>query len=111
MYRIAALFLFALLLSGPAPAGSMVIPTFDPAEFIHWGPSEQVVEVEFNGTIAEVADWNGDGVKDLLTGVWALTGDGGEVYFYPNIGTDTDPVFDERIRLAADGVPITVPPG
>jgi len=106
MYRLAALICFTLLPAPAALAGTAVIPEFAPAEFIHWGPGEKVVEDEFNGTIAEVADWDGDGVKDLLTGVYQ----NGAVYFYPNTGTNTNPQFDERFRLAADTGPITIPP-
>jgi len=108
MHRPAALLCLALFISAPALAGAMVIPTFAPAELIHWGPEQNVVENEYNGTIAEVGDWNGDGVKDLFVGVWGDSG--GEVYWYPNTGTNAEPVFEERIRIGADGTPITVPP-
>lgn len=107
MNRIAVLFTIIFVLSGVTPAGADVVPTLSTADFIHWGPEQRVVEVEFNGPMANVGDWNGDGVKDLLVGVYQ----DGAVYYYPNSGTNTDPVFDERLQLYADGNKISVPYG
>ena len=50
-------------------------------------------------------DWNGDGKKDLLVGQFQY----GLIRFYPNIGTDTQPLFDGYEFLTADGEIITLP--
>ncbi len=52
----------------------------------------------------EVADWNADGKKDLLVGVYY----NGNIWLYLNQGTDEEPVFTEGTLLEADGVPIRV---
>jgi hypothetical protein len=94
-------------MAGMFPAAAATVPDIAPAELIHWGPSQQVIEVEFNGTMAHVADWDDDGVKDLLVGVYQE----GAIYFYHNSGTNAAPVFEEREKVQADGVPINVPYG
>jgi len=51
-----------------------------------------------------VADWNGDGLPDLLVG-----GARGGVLFYPNLGSRTRPEFRHaRILFTADGKPLDV---
>ncbi len=75
-----------------------------------------------------VADWNGDGLPDLLVGgrdIWSdyfpylparkivtgRTGFGqihGELFFLPNRGTKTSPRFPEAEPLRLDGQPLTV---
>jgi len=52
-----------------------------------------------------VADWNGDGRKDLIVGSDHENG----VYLYINEGSDDDPVFSAGTRMTADGIDITVP--
>lgn len=37
-----------------------------------------------------MADWDGDGKQDLITGQYAL----GNIRFYPNVGTDSQPQFN-----------------
>ena len=51
-----------------------------------------------------VADWNGDGKKDLLVGYFYQ----GWIYLYINSGTDDNPVFASEEILNADGSPISV---
>ena len=52
-----------------------------------------------------VADWNGDGKKDLIVGSDWENG----VYLYINEGSDDEPVFSSCIRMKADGRYISVP--
>ncbi len=54
-----------------------------------------------------MADWDGDGRKDLICGQFEL----GKIRFYRNIGEDTAPVFNGYVFLRADGVEITLPYG
>ena len=53
-----------------------------------------------------VADWNGDGKKDLIVGYFYE----GWIYVYLNEGTNSQPVFirGNEILLQADGVVISV---
>ncbi len=51
----------------------------------------------------EVADMNGDGMKDLLVGDHY-----GGVYYYENSGSDADPAFSESVVLKTEQYPINV---
>jgi len=72
------------------------------------------VPVEANGSPINVGvggnaspfmvDWNGDGAQDLLLGQYNL----GKIRFYPNIGTNYDPVFGDFTYLQADGADISL---
>lgn len=59
-----------------------------------------VIDVGYNSQPA-VVDWNGDGMKDLLLG-----NETGYVQFYPNIGTDTWPMFQLYENVNAGGTAI-----
>lgn len=52
-----------------------------------------------------VMDLDGDGNKDLLTG-----NTDGHLLFYPNIGTDAEPAFDQYSLVTADGADIELSP-
>ena len=52
-----------------------------------------------------VADWNGDGRKDLLVGYQAA----GKIALYLNTGSDANPVFTTSVNLQAGGVAISLP--
>lgn len=54
-----------------------------------------------------VADWDGDGLKDLIVGIF----DNGNIRLYLNCGTNADPQFDGYTNLEADGTVITLPYG
>jgi hypothetical protein len=54
----------------------------------------------------DVADLNGDGRKDLISGNTA-----GELLFYANVATDEEPAFSEPAYVESDGVPIDLPGG
>jgi FG-GAP-like repeat len=52
----------------------------------------------------EVADWNGDGLPDILVG-----GERGGIIWYPNRGTRTHPAFPyPKLMFTADGKPLDV---
>ncbi len=46
-----------------------------------------------------VADWDGDGLKDLILGQFSY----GYIRFYKNEGTNASPVFNSFSYLYADG--------
>lgn len=50
-----------------------------------------------------VCDWNEDGKKDLIAGVFF----GGRIRFYENVGTDDNPQLKPYINMKAGGVPIS----
>ncbi len=52
-------------------------------------------------------DWNGDGRKDLICGQF----DDGMIRFYPNVGTNSVPVFDEFLFLMDGTELLTLPYG
>jgi hypothetical protein len=59
--------------------------------------------------VPTVADWNGDGKKDLIVG--SFTGDPGNVRLYTNIGTDAEPKFGKVTFMEANGQPIKLTGG
>lgn len=67
--------------------------------------------IQANGDTLEVAlisdpfmvDWDGDGLNDLIIGQFIS----GKVLFYPNSGSNNDPVFTTGTFLQADGSDIT----
>jgi hypothetical protein len=54
-----------------------------------------------------VADWNGDGKKDLLVGYQTLS----KVALYTNSGTDAQPIFMNVNNVQAGGADIQLPSG
>ncbi len=54
-----------------------------------------------------LADWNGDGLQDLLAGQF----EDGRIRFYPNTGTAGEPVFDDFQYLRDGGGILSVPYG
>ena len=96
----------AVILLGTAlslPSLTAITPTFEPADFIYWG-SGQIIMTDNNGVIPNVGDWDHDGDKDILVGTYYY----GNVYYYPNTGTNENPIFLTRSQLLADGSPISV---
>lgn len=101
-----------LLLPGPVRAqahSTQRMPGMMP-DRIGFGPGRYVLADDLpmltdnNYSIPHVCDWNGDGKKDLMVGVFFE----GNVYLFLNQGTDESPVFGEGTLLAADGEPISV---
>jgi len=54
-----------------------------------------------------VADWNGDGRKDLIVGYQSVS----KIALYLNSGTDANPVFTSHTNIQAGGVDIVHPCG
>jgi hypothetical protein len=59
--------------------------------------------------VPTVADWNGDGKKDLIVG--SFTGEPGNIRLYINVGTDAGPKFGKPTFLEANGQPIKLTGG
>jgi len=77
------------------------IPVFLPGTQVYAGSSP--IDVTWYGSPVYY-DWDGDGVKDLVTGQYSS----GNVRFYKNIGTNTNPQFGASFQyLYADGSLIT----
>jgi len=67
----------------------------------------QDIDIGIGHLVPCVADWNGDGRKDLLLGQFME----GRIRFYPNTGTDAQPAFRAFELLAAGGAPIRLDAG
>ena len=70
-----------------------------------WGENGPIA-VDYYGS-PSVADWNGDGLKDLFFGEF----NDGRVSFYPNQGTNDSPVFTYSTYMMAADTILTVPYG
>jgi len=97
------IFTLVLLTALALPAGAIITPTFAPAQSIYWG-SGQIINLGNNGVIPNVGDWDCDGIKDLMVGVYQQ----GNIYYYHNTGTNANPVFPSREMLSAGGSTIAV---
>ena len=51
-----------------------------------------------------VVDWNNDGKKDIVVGVYTYTND---IWLYLNTGTNEAPVFNGSVNIEDNGVPIS----
>jgi len=78
------------------------MPNFAPGQYILSNDKPMLGDNVYSDPC--VADFNNDGKKDLLVGVFY----DGYIYLFLNEGTDADPVFGEGTLLEADGVPISV---
>lgn len=52
-----------------------------------------------------VVDWDGDGLKDLIVGQYYDQNydNHGKIRYYPNSGTNSDPIFEAWAYIEADG--------
>ncbi len=103
MKHVLCVLTILLLLALALPAGAIVTPTFSPAQSIYWGSGQQI-NVGNNGVVPNVGDWDMDGIKDLMVGIYQS----GNIYYYHNTGTNANPVFPAREFLTAGGSVISV---
>lgn len=57
------------------------------------------------------ADWDGDGDLDMLVGLYMVGKSdetAGEVHFLENIGSDSDPQYENRGAIESSGFTLTV---
>lgn len=81
-----------------------VPPSYGAPSFIQ--ASGVNIDVGYYGSPC-IADWDGDGLKDLILGQF----DYGKIRFYPNSGTNSAPVFTAFSFLQAGGADISLPYG
>lgn len=74
-------------------------PMLQPAQFVNTSASP--IDLG-DHAIPWVTDWNGDGHKDLIVGYRYAD----KIAFYPNVGTDAQPVFTNFTHIQAGGVDI-----
>jgi len=79
-------------------------PSYEPFVYMYSGGSP--IDVGYYGAPC-IADWNGDGNKDMVIGIFSY----GNIWFYANDNTNDSPVFNSYSALQADGVPIALPYG
>jgi hypothetical protein len=79
-----------------------MVPVFEPEFSLSWDGG--TIITDNRGAVPCVADWNDDGVKDLLVGTFYY----GNIYYFKNYGTNADPVFHDRLKLQADGLDIAL---
>jgi tannase/feruloyl esterase/VCBS repeat protein len=78
------------------------VPTFSEEIVVHVGNVPLIVPALRSSPC--FADMNGDGLKDLLSGNTE-----GQLYFYANAGSDSEPLFVPGIQLQSNDVPIDLP--
>jgi len=91
---------FALSLQGLAGDG---ILNLGPEEFVRAGGVDIVVP---GYSVPSFADWNNDGLKDLIVGEGSSSSPG-KVRVYLNVGFESDPCFVEYFYAQADGADLT----
>jgi len=78
------------------------LPTFSQPFFVQANGVDLVVSASIPDPC--VVDWDGDGLKDLIIGQFSS----GKIRFYPNSGSNANPVFTTYTFLQAGGVDITM---
>ncbi|MBM3314342.1 hypothetical protein FJY71_00675 [candidate division WOR-3 bacterium] len=80
------------------------IPRFASPVLVYDGSDS--IDVGYYGA-PQMVDWDQDGRKDLLLGQFT----GGNIRFYPNVGTNSAPVFSGFSYVQASGQIIQLPYG
>ncbi len=93
---------FIVLIGFASAAAAQTTPNFDPGRYILSNGDPMLGDNIYSAP--SVCDWNGDGSKDLLVGVFYT----GSVVLFLNQGTNSDPVFGSGTLVEADGAPINV---
>ena len=78
------------------------VPIFEPDYTINWDGG--IIHSGNRGAVPDAVDWNGDGKKDLIIGTYT----GGNITYYQNYGTNENPLFQDRVKLQADGQDIVL---
>ena len=94
-----------LLASLGADGAEAVAPDLAPG--IKLEAAGKPIDVEVGHAAPWYADFDGDGIKDLLVGQFG----GGKLRIYRNTGTDAQPKFEEHKFFQAAGADATVPFG
>ncbi|MEN6423723.1 MAG: VCBS repeat-containing protein [Phycisphaerales bacterium] len=100
---VAAFLTFALCLQSGADDG---ILNLGPEEFVQAGGADIVVP---GYSVPSLADWNNDGLKDLIVGEGG-GGATGKVRIYLNVGIESDPCFVDYFYAQAGGADLTCTP-
>lgn len=80
------------------------VPTFDSSFFVK--SDGKKIDAGYYGSPC-MADWNGDGKKDMLLGIFS----GGNIRFYENTGSNVSPSFSGFSTLRAGGKVLALPYG
>ncbi|MBN2021930.1 MAG: Ig-like domain-containing protein [Pirellulales bacterium] len=97
-----------LLRGGSGGRITFGFPALAPAVFVQADGADLAVD-EYS--VPAVADWNADGLADLLVGEKTASGQG-QVRVYLNVGTAAAPVFEAAgVALLDSGQPVSVPGG
>ena len=91
---------FLLLLSVTAAFADL--PSFSSPFFVQANGTDLIVSASIPDPC--VVDWDGDGLKDLVIGQFST----GKIRFYPNSGTNENPVFTTYTFIQAGGIDITM---
>lgn len=103
--QAALILLCSILFIGPA--NSQTVPVFEPGEMLKFSNGTNLIPTGNQYySVPCVVDWDGDGIQDLLGGYFY----NGWVYFYKNVGTNSQPSFIQgnETLLQADGTTISV---
>ena len=94
-----------LLLAASVGLALATPPMFHDFVYVHAGGS--AITVAGGHADPCVADWDCDGLKDLLLGEFT----NGRIRVYLNTGTNAEPEFETWHYLESDGTTITLPYG
>lgn len=92
--------LLALLPLGVIHAGQLAKP-------VRLSAGEELIDTEIGHAAPHVADFDGDGKRDLLVGQFG----GGKLKIYRNIGTNKNPQYEPPTFFQTHGEVVSVPTG